>query len=212
MRGDLIDVAAEFGKQEGAFDVDMPRYSCHLFAGGGGGMLADIIGGETAPLCAVEIERYPQDILVRRFPGLPVWDDVTTFRDGNPDCADMFAILRRHRDELVIAGGFPCQDISCAGKGAGIRGERSGLWVEYARVVREIRPRFVFVENSAMLASRGLGRVLGDLAALGYDAVWGVLSAEGMGARHKRDRMWITAARADAIPDASGNGSQGGGA
>ena len=175
--------------------MEKPKYSLHLFAGAGGGLVADIIGGETMPVCAVEIEQYPQSVLAKRFPEMPIWDDVCTFRADNPECADMFADLREHADELVIAGGFPCQDISCAGKGAGIRGERSGLWAEYARIVREIRPRFVFVENSPFLVSRGLGVVLADLAAMGYDAAWGVLSAESMGARHKRDRIWITARR-----------------
>ena len=173
--------------------MDHPIYALHLFAGAGGGLLADIIGGETVPVCAVEIEKYPQQVLAARFPGLAIWDDVTTFRADNPECAGMFDDLRQVAQELVIAGGFPCQDISCAGKGAGIRGARSGLWAEYARIIREIRPRYVFVENSPMLTSRGLGRVLGDLAALRYNACWGVLSAESMGARHKRERIWITA-------------------
>lgn len=178
--------------------MDHPKYSLHLFAGAGGGLLADIIGGETMPLCAVEIERYPESVLALRFPGLPIWDDVRTFRGDNPDCAEMFGCLRSVASDLVIAGGFPCQDISCAGRGAGIRGERSGLWSEYARIVREIRPRYVFVENSPCLCSRGLGRVLGDLAALRYDAAWGVLSAASMGARHLRERIWITAMLSDA--------------
>lgn len=175
-----------------------PKYALHLFAGAGGGILADIIGGKTIPVCAVEIEKYPQAILNARFPGLPIWDDVCTFRADNPECEGMFADLRAVANELVIAGGFPCQDISCAGKGEGIGGKRSGLWSEYARIVREILPRFVFVENSPMLCSRGLGRVLGDLAAMGYDAAWGVLSAAALGARHRRDRIWITARLADA--------------
>jgi DNA (cytosine-5)-methyltransferase 1 len=92
-----------------------------------------------------------------------------------------------------LSGGFPCQDISCAGKGAGLTGERSGLWVEMARVIREVRPRFAFVENSPMLTSRGLGIVLGDLAEMGFDARWGVLGARHVGAPHKRDRIWIVA-------------------
>ena len=178
--------------------MDKPKYALHLFAGAGGGILADIIGGETIPVCAVEIEKYPQAVLAARFPDLPIWDDVRTFRADNTECADMFADLRAVADRLVIAGGFPCQDISCAGKGEGIGGKRSGLWGEYARIVREIRPRFVFVENSPMLCSRGLGRVLGDLAEMGYDAAWGVLSAAALGARHRRDRIWITARLADA--------------
>jgi site-specific DNA-cytosine methylase len=78
-----------------------------------------------------------------------------------------------------------------AGKGAGIDGERSGMWSEMARIIREVRPRFVFVENSPMLTSRGLGRVLGDLASMGFDARWGVLGAKDVGANHQRDRIWI---------------------
>jgi len=93
----------------------------------------------------------------------------------------------------VICGGFPCQDISFAGKGAGITGERSGLWSEYARIIGEVRPRYVIVENVAALLGRGLGRVLGDLAALGYDAEWHCIPASAVGAPHRRDRVWIVA-------------------
>jgi len=117
----------------------------------------------------------------------PIWDDIRTL-DGKP--------WRGLVD--IVAGGFPCQDISCAGKGAGIEGERSGLWGEMARVIREIRPRYAFVENSPMLTVRGLGRVLGDLAEIGYDARWGVLGANSVGAPHKRDRIWIRAELANA--------------
>ena len=148
--------------------------------------MGDMLLGHT-PVCAVEIEKYPREILLRRqadghLPWFPVWDDVTTF-DGTP--------WKGKVD--VVCGGFPCQDISVAGKGAGIEGERSSLWGEMARVVDEVRPRFVFVENSPMLTSRGLGRVLGDLAEMGYDARWGVLGAHHAGAPHKRDRIWILA-------------------
>lgn len=90
-------------------------------------------------------------------------------------------------------GGFPCQDISIAGRGAGINGERSGLWAEMFRVVREVRPKYVFVENSPALTSRGLCRVLGDLASIGFDAEWDVFGARHVGAPHKRDRIWILA-------------------
>ena len=172
----------------------LPAYSLHLFAGAGGGLLADLLDGIT-PVAAVEIEPFPRRILSLRFPSLAIWDDVRTFRADNPECADAFAWFRANADRLVIAGGFPCQDISSAGKGAGIDGERSGLWREFARIICEIRPRLVFVENSPMLTGRGLGRVLGDLAALGYDAEWGVLGADEVGARHKRERIWITAGR-----------------
>ena len=177
--------------------MDRPVYSLHLFAGAGGGLLADILCG-VQPVCAVEIERYPQRVLAKRFPGLPIWDDVQTFRADNPECADAFAWLREHRAALVVAGGFPCQDISCAGKGGGVEGgARSGLWREFARILGEIRPRFVFVENSPFLVGRGLGIVLGDLASLGYDARWQVLAAGDVGARHLRERIWIAAALRD---------------
>jgi DNA (cytosine-5)-methyltransferase 1 len=155
-----------------------------LFAGAGGGILGGkLLGWRT--VCAVEWEAYPASVLCARqndgiLPPFPIWDDVQTF-DGKP--------WRGIVD--VVSGGFPCQDISAAGKGAGIDGERSGMWGEMARIICEVRPRFVFVENSPMLTSRGLGRVLGDLAAMGFDARWGVLGAKDIGANHQRDRIWI---------------------
>jgi len=158
----------------------------HLFAGAGGGILGGMFLGHTT-VCAVEIEEYPRKVLLQRqrdgiLPRFPIWDDICTF-DGKP--------WRGLVD--VVAGGFPCQDISAAGKGAGLDGERSGLWSEMARVIDEVRPRYVFVENSPMLTSRGLGVVLGDLAEMGYNARWGVLGAIDAGAPHKRDRIWILA-------------------
>ncbi len=160
----------------------------HLFAGAGGGILAgQLLGHRT--VCAVEFEPYAQAVLVARqndgsLPPFPIWDDVRTF-DGKP--------WRGIVD--LVAGGFPCQDISAAGKGAGISGERSGLWGEMARVIREVRPRYVLVENSPMLTSRGLGRVLGDLAEMGFDARWGVLGHDDIGGQHRRERIWIVANR-----------------
>lgn len=178
-------------QEEPSYELEKPRYSMHLFAGGGGGILADLLEG-IHPVVAVEIEDFQRTILGLRFPNLPLWDDVCTFREDNPECAEAVADLKAHRDDLVIAGGFPCQDISCAGKGAGLRGARSGLFYEYARIVREIRPRFVFVENSPFLIYRGVEQVLGQMAALGYDGAYGVLSAADLGGRHKRDRFWGT--------------------
>jgi DNA (cytosine-5)-methyltransferase 1 len=157
-----------------------------LFAGAGGGILGGhLLGWRT--VCAVEWEPYPASVLCARqndgfLPPFPIWDDIQTF-DGKP--------WRGIVD--VVSGGFPCQDISAAGKGAGIDGERSGMWREMARVICEVRPRFVFVENSPMLTSRGLGTVLGDLAKMGFDARWGVLGAADVGAPHRRDRIWIVA-------------------
>lgn len=158
----------------------------HLFAGSGGGLLGDILLGHH-PVCAVEIDTYCQQVLHARqkdgiLPWFPIFADVKEF-DGKP--------WRGIVD--VVCGGFPCQDISCAGKGAGITGERSGLWKEMARVVCEVRPRYVFVENSPMLTIRGFGTVLGDLAEMGYDARWGVFSAAEIGCIHRRERIFILA-------------------
>jgi DNA (cytosine-5)-methyltransferase 1 len=157
-----------------------------LFAGAGGGILGGhLLGWRT--ICAVERDAYAAGILAQRqndriLAPFPIWSDVTTF-DGRP--------WRGRVD--VVSGGFPCQDISAAGRGAGIDGERSGLWREMERVICEVEPRFVYVENSPMLTSRGLGTVLGDMAALGFNARWGVLSAADVGAPHLRERIWIFA-------------------
>jgi DNA (cytosine-5)-methyltransferase 1 len=102
----------------------------------------------------------------------------------------------------LLCGGFPCQDLSFAGKGAGLAGERSGLWFEFARIVRELRPRCAVVENVAALLSRGLGTVLGDLAAAGYDARWRCIRASDVGAPHRRERLFIVAFRRDSVADA----------
>jgi DNA (cytosine-5)-methyltransferase 1 len=161
-----------------------------LFAGAGGGILGGkLLGWRT--VCAVEWEPYAASVLAQRqndglLSPFPIWDDVRTF-DGRP--------WRGLVD--VVSGGFPCQDISVAGKGAGITGERSGMWTHMARIVGEVRPRFVFVENSPALLTRGLGVVLGDLAALGYDCRWTVLGAADVGAPHQRDRFWLAGSDAD---------------
>ena len=162
-----------------------------LFAGAGGGILGGhLLGWRT--VCAVERDPYAVGVLLARqndgcLPPFPIWDDVSTF-DGRP--------WRGRVD--VVSGGFPCQDISAAGRGAGITGARSGLWGEMARIIREVRPRFVLVENSPMLTLRGLDVVLGDLAAMGFDAEWGVLGADDAGAPHIRKRIWIVGQLADA--------------
>lgn len=157
-----------------------------LFAGAGGGILGGkLLGWRT--VCAVELNPYCRSVLLARqrdgiLDPFPIWDDVCSF-DGTQ--------WRGHVD--VVSGGFPCQDISTAGKGAGIDGERSGLWGEMARIICEVRPRHAFVENSPALTSRGLHRVLGDLAEMGFDAEWGVLGADDCGAPHQRKRIWIVA-------------------
>ena len=163
-----------------------------LFAGAGGGILGGkLLGWRT--ICAVEWNAYARDVLVARqndgcLQAFPIWDDVQTF-DGRPwqGLVD------------VVSGGFPCQDISAAGKGAGIGGERSGMWKHMARIIGEVRPYYAFVENSPMLVGRGLAIVLADLAELGYDAEWGIVGAHHAGAPHKRDRIWITAKRSEQL-------------
>lgn len=157
-----------------------------LFAGRGGGLLASkLLGLNTR--CAVEIRGDARDCLLARqrdgaLDKFPIWDDVSTFSG------------REWRGKIdIITGGFPCQDISSAGKGAGISGERSGLWKEYSRIIGEARPEFVFAENSPLLRTRGLDVILRDLAEMGYDARWCVLGAWHLGKIHKRDRMWILA-------------------
>ncbi|EPG7850023.1 DNA cytosine methyltransferase [Acinetobacter baumannii] len=157
-----------------------------LFAGAGGGILGShLLGWNT--ICAVERDAYAAQVLAQRqndgiLEAFPIWSDITSF-EGKP--------WRGIVD--VISGGFPCQDISSAGKGAGIEGERSGLWSEMARIIGEVRPSYVFVENSPMLVSRGLTRVISDLAKMGYDAQWARFSASNFGAPHIRDRIWIVA-------------------
>ena len=175
-----------------AFQGDKLRV-LDLFAGIGGFSLGlERAGGfETVAFC--EIEPFPRKVLAKHWPKVPQYEDVRELT-GDRLAADGIAVD-------VITGGFPCQDISTAGKQAGISdGTRSGLWSEIARLVGEIRPRYVIVENVAALLSgpseqRGgwFGRVLGDLAALRYDAEWHCIPASAVGAHHRRDRIWIVA-------------------
>jgi len=158
----------------------------HLFAGHGGGLLADLILGHT-PVVAVEWDSYACQVLRERsadgwFPGLRVWEgDVQLFDPseytGKVDC---------------IHAGFPCQDISVAGKQAGVHeGTRSGLYREVLRIAGVVRPKQLFLENVSAILSNGLGTVLGDLAALGYDTRWLCIRASDVGAPHHRDRWFL---------------------
>ncbi len=152
-----------------------------LFAGIGGIDLGLERAGMKC-VAQVEIDPFCRRVLAKHWPDVPKFDDVRTFnRDSIQGEVDL------------IAGGFPCQDISNAGKKAGIDGERSGLWSEYYRIICAFRPRFVLVENVAALLVRGIDRVLGDLAAVGFDAEWSVLSACAVGAPHLRERLFVLA-------------------
>lgn len=155
-----------------------------LFSGIGGFSLGlERAGMTTVAFC--EIEPYCRAVLKKHWPEVPCYDDVRSLTYGRL-AADGICVD-------VICGGFPCQDISVAGKGAGIEGERSGLWGEYSRLIGELRPRYAIVENVAALLGRGMGIVLADLASLGYDAEWHCIPASAVGAPHRRDRVWLVA-------------------
>ena len=155
-----------------------------LFSGGGlGDYGLELTGMEI--IGQVEIDDYCQKILSLRWPTVPKWRDICEVKSevvrgtiGTPD---------------IISGGFPCQDISIAGNGEGIYGKRSGLWKEMFRLVCDLRPKYVLVENVAALLHRGLGVVLSDLSSIGYDAEWQVISACQFGAAHSRERVFILA-------------------
>ena len=159
-----------------------------LFAGAGGGLLAGHLLGWT-PVCAVERDAYAACVLANRqndriFPPFPIWSDVETF-DG-----------REWRGIVdVVSGGFPCQDISGAGKGAGLSGPRSGLWFQMLRIIREVQPEWVFIENSDKLIGRGICTVESGLSEAGFTCRIGLLSAAACGANHERQRCWIVGRR-----------------
>lgn len=158
-----------------------------LFSGIGGFALSaswvwkddlDIVG-----FC--EIDKYCQKVLKKNFPGVPIYKDITKLDTKN------------FKDIDLITGGFPCQDISIAGKGKGLIDEetgeqtRSGLWTEMYRIISDIRPRYAVIENVPMLTLRGGTRVIADLAQIGYDSEWQIVGANQVGAWHIRKRIWI---------------------
>jgi DNA (cytosine-5)-methyltransferase 1 len=167
-----------------------------LFSGIGGLELGlERAGMKT--LWQVECDAYARRVLAKHWPSVTRHDDVRHVHgrvfgvcpekdDGDicPGCLEPVDVL---------CGGFPCQDISVAGKGKGLQGERSGLWREFYRLIRELRPRYVLVENVPALRSRGLDVVLGNLAESGYDAEWDGVPAAALGALHKRDRFFLVA-------------------
>jgi len=161
-----------------------------LFAGIGGFSLGlERAGGfRTAAFC--EIDKKAQLVLRKHWPDTPIFDDVTTLTKGLLD--------ERGISIDVITGGFPCQDLSTAGRGAGLEGERSSLWFQLLRLISEIRPRYALIENVSALRSRGLEVVLQGINAVGYRAEWHCIPASFLGAHHQRDRIWIVA-----YPDSS---------
>lgn len=151
-----------------------------LFAGIGG---LDL-GLERAGMsCSwqVEIDDYARRVLAKHWPDVERHTDIRNCGRHNLRAVDL------------ICGGFPCQDVSVAGTGDGLEGERSGLWREYLRIICDLRPRFIVVENVAALLARGAGRVLADLASVGYDAEWQTIQASDVGAPHTRARLFIVA-------------------
>ncbi len=171
-----------------AHDKQKRLRTFHLFAGAGGGILADLLLGHV-PVGACEIEPYPRAVLLQRqrdgiLPEFPIWDDIRTL-DGRP--------WRGKVD--MVSGGFPCQDISWAWKGAGIQGQRSGLWVEMHRIINEVKPRYAIIENVGNIRTRGLGVVVSMLREIGYTTTNGDFCASDCGAPHMRNRTFIFAAR-----------------
>lgn len=156
-----------------------------LFSGIGGFSLGlERTGGfETVAFC--EIEPFCQRVLAKQWPEVPCYDDVSKLT-GEQLRADGIAVD-------VICGGFPCQDISLAGRMSGIGGEKSGLWNEMLRITSDLRPRFVIIENSPVLRSRGLGAMLRQFRSIGHDAEWHCIPLNAIDAPHRRDRVWIIA-------------------
>ena len=165
-----------------------------LFSGIGGFDLGLEATGAFETVAACDINPYSRAVFVRHWPHVKQYSDVRTLTAATL-AGDGITVD-------AICAGFPCQDLSLAGKRAGIEGARSGLWSEVARLVGELQPRVVLLENVPGILSAGLGRVLGDLAALGYDAVWDCIPASAIGAPHRRDRwMCIAFPSAQAWPD-----------
>ena len=174
-----------------------------LFSGIGGFSLAAkwVWGDDLDIVGFCEIEPYAQKVLKKNFPGVPIHEDIKKLRGDEFNEIDL------------ITGGFPCQDISQAGKGAGIKeGTRSGLWFELLRVIGDIRPRFALIENVPMLTVRGGTGVIEDLTEIGYDAEWQIIGADDVGARHRRKRIWIVSypkhIRRYGVQESEGSGSR----
>jgi len=158
-----------------------PLRMIDTFSGIGGFSLAARWLGGIETVQFVECEPFCRHILRKHWPDVPIHDDICTF-NPTPRSAD------------VVCGGFPCQDISIAGKQAGIKeGTRSGLFYELMRVIRTVEPRYVVLENVAAIINHGMASVLGQLAEAGFDAEWACIPASAVGACHQRDRWWLVA-------------------
>ena len=160
--------------------MNKPLRLLDTFSGIGGFSLAARWLGGFETVQFVERDPYCQRVLAKHWPCVPIHDDIRTF-SPLPDSAD------------IVCGGFPCQDISQAGKGSGLAGQRSGLFYELLRVVRVVGPQYIVLENVAAITYRGMDDVLGALAEAGYDAEWACIPAAAVGACHQRDRWWCVA-------------------
>lgn len=161
-----------------------------LFTGAGGGILGSKLLGHRM-VGYVEINEYCQKTIRQRIDD-GILDDAPIFCDIRAFNREGYAKAYQGMVD-VISGGFPCQDISLAGSGAGIHGERSGMWFEMEEAIRNVGPRYVFIENSPALLVRGIEHVIGGLAKMGFDCAWGIVSAADVGAPHLRKRIWILA-------------------
>ena len=165
-----------------------------LFSGIGGFSLGlERTGGfETVAFC--EIDPTCRKVLEKHWPEVPMVEDVEGFYKLGDSLVNIFNLEKICDSDIdVICGGFPCQDISVAGHGKGLEGARSGLWFEYKRLINEIKPKYAIIENVANLRTKGLVTVLQDLGEIGYDSEWHIISASGVGAVHRRERIWIIA-------------------
>ncbi len=169
-----------------------------LFSGIGGFSLGlQKAGFKTIAFC--EIEEPHRKVLTKHWPRVPIAGDVTKLTYENNELIYNGEVIYNGKIDL-ICGGFPCQDISIAGKNAGIRGAKSGLWAEFQRLIGEVNPKYAIIENVSALLSRGLNVILNDLAEVRYDATWTTLDTKYFGLPHRRRRVYILAVR-DGIKD-----------
>lgn len=170
------------------YKMNLEEYNyIDIFSGIGGFALGAYMAGvKFKKHFAIENNKYCIELYQKRFPDSIQLGDITKINIGG--------LLKQYGKKWITTGGFPCQDISIAGKGAGIiEGERSGLWFNYRQIIRDLRPEIAIMENVSALSFRGLDTVLGSLAEIGYNAEWQNISAEEVGAPHKRERLWIVA-------------------